>query len=351
MSAPAPPLGALLARLCPMHVIAGPTGHVLSAGPTLIKMAAPQPLPGARLLERFEVLRPHGADSMAALAALEGARLRLRLRAGARHALKGVLCRLPPDGALGPAGGVVLDMSFGISVVEAVRDFGLSTADFAATDLTTEMLYLLEAKSVAMEESRRLNHRLEGARLAAQEQALSDPLTGLRNRRAFDQALARFCLGGAPFAHLHLDLDFFKQVNDTHGHAAGDLVLRVAARRMRSILRIDDVLARVGGDEFAMLLPGIDDAAALGIVAQRLIAALEEPVSDGARQYRISASIGGTLSRFHPTGDGPGLVEAADRALYAAKRGGRGRHVLQAAPARPTAAREPLGQGAAMRSR
>ena len=351
MSAPAPPLGALLARLCPMHLIVGPTGHVLSAGPTLVKIAAPQPLPGARFLEMFEVLRPHGADSMAALAALEGTRLRLRLRAGPRHALKGGLCRLPPDGALGPAGGVVLDLSFGIAVVEAVRDFGLTAADFAATDLATEMLYLLEAKSVAMEESRRLNHRLEGARLAAQEQALSDPLTGLRNRRAFDQALARFCQGGAPFAHLHLDLDFFKQVNDTHGHAAGDLVLHVAARRMLSILRIDDVLARVGGDEFAMLLPGIEDAAALGLVAQRLIAALEEPVSDGARQYRISASIGGTLSRFHAPGDGPGIVEAADCALYAAKRAGRGRHALHAPPEARPGAREWPDQGVATRSR
>jgi diguanylate cyclase (GGDEF)-like protein len=286
---------------------------------------------GRRFLEVFELTRPRAVQGVAALRALDGARLRLRLRSRPRYALKGQLCLLAPEDAGGAGGAMVVNLAFGISVVDAVRDFGLSGADFAVTDLATEMLYLLEAKTVAMEESRRLNRRLEGARRAAQEEALTDTLTGLRNRRAFDALLAQAVQEGGTFALLHLDLDFFKQVNDTHGHAAGDLVLRVAARRMLSVVRARDVIARVGGDEFVLLLPGIDTTGAVDTVARRLVAALEEPVSDGTLTCRISASIGATLSRDDP-GRAPGeIMDAADRALYAAKAAGRGCHRLHIA--------------------
>jgi diguanylate cyclase (GGDEF)-like protein len=320
-------LGALLGRFCPMHVVIGATGRVTGGGPTLARIVAPGPLVGARFLDLFELTRPRRVQAVADLRALDGARLRLRLRARPRYALKGQLCVLPP-GAGGAPGAMVVNLAFGISVVDAVRDFGLTGADFAVTDLATEMLYLLEAKTVAMEESRRLNRRLEDARRAAQEQALTDTLTGLHNRRAFDAVLARAVRGGAGCALLHLDLDFFKQVNDRHGHAAGDLVLRVAARRMLSVVRADDVIARTGGDEFALLLPGIDRPGEVATVARRLVAALRQPVSDGARSYRVSASIGGTLRRDHPGGTAAAMMEAADRALYAAKAAGRGCHRL-----------------------
>jgi len=291
------------------------------------------------------------------LRALDGVRLRLRMRAHPRYALKGQLCAVPPDDSGAGPGPMVVNLAFGISLVDAVRDFGLTGADFAVTDLATEMLYLLEAKTVAMEESRRLNHRLEGARQAAQEQALTDTLTGLRNRRAFETVLARAVQGQTAFALLLLDLDFFKRVNDTHGHAAGDLVLGVAARRMLSAVRVQDIVARVGGDEFALLLPGMETATAVNTVARRLIAGLEEPISDGVRHYRISASIGATLSRDHPGAPPEAIMDAADRALYAAKAAGRGCHRLhRPEDDTPTAAGCPpqggvCAQGAAMRSR
>ena len=349
----------VLDRFCPMHVIVGPTGHILGGGPTLARVVAPSSLIGARFLELFELLRPRCVQSMDALRDLDGARLRLRLRARPRYPLKGVISVLPPDTATG-GGGVILNLAFGISVADAVREFGLTAADFAATDLTTEMLYLLEAKNVAMEESRRLTHRLDGARRDAQHQALTDTLTGLRNRRAFDLILAQALQAGAPFALLHLDLDFFKQVNDTYGHAAGDLVLRVAAQRMLAKVRYDDVIARVGGDEFVLLLPGIDDGAVLGGIADRLIAALEAPISDGTRQYRVSASLGGTLSRDHDPPDAGAIMAAVDAALYAAKGDGRGCHTLHMpdppcadmpSPCDPQDPGDQRAQGAADRSR
>lgn len=321
-------LATILDRFCPMHVMIGPTGHIVAGGPTLVRLVAPGPLLGARFLDLFELTRPCAVQDVDGLRPLDGVRLRLRLRARPRYALKGQLCVLPPDASEAGPGAMVVNLAFGISVADAVRDFGLTGADFAVTDLATEMLYLIEAKSLAMEESRRLNRRLEGARLAAQEQAFTDTLTGLRNRRAFDLLLAEAVQGGAPFALLHLDLDFFKQVNDTHGHAAGDLVLGVAAQRMLSVVRARDTVARVGGDEFVLLLPGIEAQEAVDTVARRLIAALEQPVSDGAQHYRISASIGAMLSRNHPDGAPEEIMDAADRALYAAKAAGRGCHRL-----------------------
>lgn len=343
-------VAALLDRFCPMHVVIGPTGHVTGGGPMLEKIVAPGPLIGARFLDLFELTRPRAVQGVAGLRALDGARLRLRLRSRPRYALKGQLCVLPPAGGErdGDRDGaaMVINLAFGISVVDAVRDFGLSGADFAVTDLATEMLYLLEAKTVAMEESRRLNRRLEGARRAAQEQALTDTLTGLRNRRAFDAVLGRAVQSQTGFALLHLDLDFFKQVNDTHGHAAGDLVLRVAARRMLSVVRANDVIARVGGDEFVLLLPGIHARCAVDTVARRLVAALQEPVSDGGRTYRVSASIGATLSPAHPGGTPREIMDAADRALYAAKAAGRGCHRLCALPDEAAPGRGPARPGA-----
>lgn len=329
----------VLDRICPMHAVLGPTGHIVQAGPTLAKVIAQRAVTGARFLELFELVRPAQVRDMAGLLALDGARLRLRLRAGPRHAFKGVLAPLDlPNGR-----GALVNLSFGISVIEAVRDFGLTGADFAATDLTTEMLYMLEAKTAAMEESRKLNLRLEGARIAAQEQAFTDTLTGLKNRRALDHVLERMTQSGEDFALMHLDLDYFKQVNDTYGHAAGDHVLQVVARRMLSLVRPDDVIARVGGDEFILLFAGLGARDRLADLSQRLIAKLEEPVEHEGATCRISASIGGTLRCLYTAPDLGQMMADSDQALYAAKAAGRGCYRLHRADDR--CAREMRGAG------
>lgn len=307
----------LLAGLCPMHSVLNAQGHVVQAGPTFTKLFGAHPPLGMRFLDLIELRRPHHAGDMAALLACAGARLRLRLRASPHTALKGVLLALP-------GGGAVVNLSFGISVVEAVRDFGLTGADFAATDLTTETLYLIEAKSAAMEASRKLNLRLQGARIAAEEQAFTDMLTGLRNRRALDHVLDRLMQSEQDFALLHLDLDFFKQVNDTLGHAAGDHVLQEVARRLRDAVRADDLIARVGGDEFVILLLGMTERAPVGDLAERMIARLEEAVPYRAQDCRISGSIGITLSCAYDSPEPLRMMADADLALYAAKGQGRG---------------------------
>jgi len=320
-------LYALLDTLCPMHAVLNATGHVVHAGPTFEKLCGDAPPEGRRFLELVELKRPKLGTGMKDLRRAGGAKLHFELRAAPRTALKGVLVSLPDSGDIGPRNGLIVNLSFGISVMDAVRDFTLTSADFAATDLAIEMLYLIEAKSAAMEASRKLNLRLQGAKIAAEEQAYTDTLTGLKNRRAMQPVLDRLMETERDFVLMNLDLDYFKSVNDTLGHAAGDHVLQRVARRMVSETRSGDTIIRTGGDEFVLIFAGLTDRDRVAEIAGRLIARLERPIPFGEETCRISASIGTSLSCDYARVDLDQMMQDADCALYAAKDQGRGRHV------------------------
>lgn len=164
-----------------------------------------------------------------------------------------------------------------------------------------------------------------------QDLAHIDPLTGLANRRLLldhlEQALAAAQGsgdgggGGRAGALLYLDLDGFKQVNDAYGHRMGDRVLAEAAERLRGCLRHGDLAARVGGDEFTVVLAAAGDRVAVGPVADRIIAALAAPFLDGAATVGVSVGVA-----FFPA-DGENceaLLHRADAAMYVAKRDGKG---------------------------
>ena len=163
------------------------------------------------------------------------------------------------------------------------------------------------------------------------ERAARDGLTGLFNRRELDsraaQAVALASRHGRPFSCLLLDIDHFKQVNDTHGHAAGDSVLREAARRIRDSLRVSDVVGRYGGEEFVVLLPETAGEAAVA-AADKLRALLAEtPVAAGTVSIPIRASIG--VAAWSEAMRNPSdLYATADEALYRAKDLGRDRTEL-----------------------
>ncbi len=311
-----------LSRFMPMHLLLDHGGRVSSVGPTLARVLDGVQVLGARFEDLFEVRSPGGATTVAEVIERAGNRFRLVPRVRPRVGLRGAGIRLAGEGQ------VLLNLSFGIDLIAAVREFALTDADFAATDLAMELLYLAEANAAVTHELRGLNLRLEGARLAAQEEALTDPLTGLRNRRAADVLLERLCSAGAPFALLHMDLDFFKAVNDSLGHAAGDLVLEKVGQILQDQIRSDDCAARIGGDEFVIVIVGRTEPQVLQAIAERIIARISEPISFEGNDCRVSASIGIVRSVDMVRADPTLLLASADRALYAAKHAGRSRAVL-----------------------
>lgn len=153
-----------------------------------------------------------------------------------------------------------------------------------------------------------------------------DPLTSLANRRAFidrlNVAFAACGRGSRPFAVLYFDLDRFKDVNDTLGHAIGDALLGQVAARIKSVIRVTDVASRFGGDEFAILQSDVDDPSQVGTLAAKLRDVIAEPYFIAGNEVHISASIG--ISRYTPDVLGPdAMMIQADLALYRAKEDGR----------------------------
>jgi diguanylate cyclase (GGDEF)-like protein/PAS domain S-box-containing protein len=163
-------------------------------------------------------------------------------------------------------------------------------------------------------------------------QATTDPLTGLLNRTAFSERLVAATVAidpAAPPAVLFVDVDDFKTVNDTLGHAAGDELLVTVAARLTADVRADDVVARLGGDEFAVLLTSADGDL-LRDVSDRLLAAVRAPMELAGTTVAITASIGGALGA--PGDSAQTLLHSADTAMYSAKRSGKDSRALLDTP-------------------
>ena len=184
------------------------------------------------------------------------------------------------------------------------------------------------------------------AEQALQHQALHDPLTGLPNRALFgdrlEHALAAARRSGHRVGVLFLDLDGFKAVNDTAGHAAGDELLQRVSDRVRECVRPGDTVARLGGDEFAVVCPGIDTVdeatavAQLQVIGERVLGALRRPVLLRAGTFGVGVSIGLVAATAGTPREE--VLHAADEAMYAAKRGGKNRVSVSRGAARPRSA-------------
>jgi diguanylate cyclase (GGDEF)-like protein len=165
-------------------------------------------------------------------------------------------------------------------------------------------------------------------------QAYHDSVTGLASRALFLERLAQQLSrspDGRHVALLFLDLDHFKEVNDTLGHAAGDQLLMATANRMREAVRGSDLVARFGGDEFAVMLCDLDAPGDAIAVADRLVEAVGTPVRLGDREVRVAASVG--IAYPSPAESGTAaLLRRADTAMYRAKRNGRGRWEVEVGP-------------------
>ncbi|GAC1536652.1 MAG: hypothetical protein NVS3B10_00700 [Polyangiales bacterium] len=164
------------------------------------------------------------------------------------------------------------------------------------------------------------------------ESAVRDPLTGAYNRKHFAERmraeLAHAARHKTTLSLIILDIDFFKKVNDTHGHPAGDAVLRAIAGAIQKVIRVEDVFARIGGEEFALVARGIDGPNGI-LFAERLRKGIERmQVPWNAGNIPVTASFGvATFTELADPHDGDALVSLADRRLYQSKSGGRNRVV------------------------
>jgi diguanylate cyclase (GGDEF)-like protein len=212
---------------------------------------------------------------------------------------------------------------------DALRGDNLGNLVAGAT-FTLLMLTLITSALDArgQRHTNRLRQSLQAATTELQEIALRDPLTGLANRQLLDDRLqhaaARGQREGARLALLAVNLDGFKPINDSFGLAAGDQVLRETALRLQGLARGHDTLARLAADEFVLLLEGEVAEATLAQVAQRLLDALAEPMSNvpgaGSQPLRLSASIG--IALYAGEGPGEALIAQADSAAQSVKRAG-----------------------------
>lgn len=309
-----------LARFMPMYIVTDPVGRILDHGPMIGRIFAPHKVVGQSIFRLFTIRGPRRIADMTALRVQFGLKLQLMPRAAeaAELRLRGVA--LP----VAQAQGVLLNLSFGVDITRAMQRFGLSDADFAPTDMTMELLYLAEANRLVVEELRALSQRLDHARQQAEEEAQTDALTGLSNRRACDSFLARICAEGGRFSLLHIDLDHFKEVNDTFGHGAGDQVLAAVARIIKRNTRAQDCVARIGGDEFVAIFPGLTQERRLRELGDLIGSQIKLPLDLPDCDSRISASMGLVVVEGGKASDPAEILALADHALYAAKGAGRG---------------------------
>ena len=194
---------------------------------------------------------------------------------------------------------------------------------------STALLALALTLHVLVARALSFHRRMQAASGDLERLASLDPLTGLLNARAFrvqsEACAASMQRSGLDYAVLFIDLDHFKSINDRHGHAAGDEVLRAVAELLRARLRRSDLLGRIGGEEFAALLPDTGAAGALQL-AEALRQAVQalKPAIDGGQRIEVTASIG-VETATSGTGTLDALIRRADSAMYAAKLAGRNR--------------------------
>ncbi len=213
---------------------------------------------------------------------------------------------------------MIVEAVKGFSREHAVGELPLSRKDeFGLLAHTfNDMQIEIKAHLAQLDENRRQLDHL----------ARHDPLTGLANRmqmfETLEHEMAAMRRAGRRLALFFIDLDRFKEINDSLGHAVGDEVLRVSARRLKGLVREVDTVARLGGDEFMLLLSGLDEVKHLSAIADKVIHALEQPIPAGELSLSVSASLGVALYPGDAT-TAADLVQKADLAMYQAKAAGR----------------------------
>jgi diguanylate cyclase (GGDEF)-like protein len=209
-------------------------------------------------------------------------------------------------------------------LVDRRRDGGLYTVDQVITPLVDSTSTVTHFVAIQHDISEAAHQRDDIRKLA-----YSDSLTGLPNRvlilEMLTQAIGQASARGQMLAVMFLDLDHFKPVNDTHGHALGDKLLRAVAARLRSAIRKTDTVARLGGDEFVIVIGNLEVLEVATVLAQKLVDSIGQPFDVDGCTVSTGASIG--ISLYPEHGDAAEtLIDRADAAMYRAKTTGRSRY-------------------------
>lgn len=315
-----------LGSLFPFYIETDADLRVISCG-QLLMQSAPWIQPGEYLFAYVDWLSSRRAPIPGFdLARLMGKSCVLYLRQQPDRALRGCWHRLESTW-----------LYLGWPVVSEEADlqrWGLQLSDFPAHYPLEDMLLLLVTAQNTIKDSRALNQRLkmratqlEAANKALAHQAYHDALTGLPNRvrmrEQIDLAIEQAHATRGKFAIVFIDLDFFKLINDQYGHATGDEVLQLLARRLASVLGEGDLLGRESGDEFVVLIRQVTHPADVGLLVGRLQQQIVQPCQIGGREIHVGACIGVAL--YPQDGDTTGqLILGADVAMLEAKHQGRG---------------------------
>ncbi len=308
-------LHVLLEGLCPFHLLVDRAGRATRVGPSLAKVC-PQVAPGVLVAPLLRLVTPRGASWERDAAALP--RGLVLIETDGDFVLRGQVL---------PAGDGLLFV--GTPWVTSMADLarlGLRLDDFAAADPVTDFLLLLGAQASALADAQLLATQLQEAGAAHAHRASLDGLTGLPNRTSFasrlDEELVAADASGGSAAVVLLDLDRFKEINDTLGHHCGDALLQQIGPRVRGVLRAGELVARLGGDEFALLVtsPRRGPAALADhrAVAERVLDVLREPFVVDAMTLVVEASAGIAMAPDHGS-TGELLLQHADVAMYLAK--------------------------------
>lgn len=313
--------------LCPMFLTVGADGCIEQVGPTL-SLIFTQEIQKKNFFEVFSVEKPRRVNDFERLKTRLGTKLVLTARpdGGDPIQFRSVATELHNS-----PGGLLLDLSFGTSLSDAIKRFNLSGADFKPNDFSIDLFYTFETQRALLDDSQKMTDALTSAKEAAEREANLDSLTGIANRRSLYQQLEGMLhrpKDDIDLALLHIDLDKFKAINDTFGHAAGDEILKHTAKVMEAWAGPDDLPVRIGGDEFALVLDGPHDKTSLFSLAENLIANITTPVRIDGHSCKVGASIGIVRFRAGDALSSDRLLINSDMALYEAKGAANGVKLL-----------------------